>query len=202
MCILLSLVLFRPCGRGEKPGNKWNSESYETIFWYVPHPGALVWLVVESNCFCCISLLHSKISAQCRLNIWGHSEDFSTSTISSWIFAIPCPLVPALFVGFSIPLILFRPFIMIVGGMVHVNSVKFTLHIMLGAPIPILAISDNIILWFIDSPVFKIVKSLNITLVGVPSFIVGTCMGYVTSSSLKCYKDRSFVSVWLRHESF
>ena len=41
MCIFLSLILFGPCGRGAKVGNKWNSISTETIFLGVPHPGSL-----------------------------------------------------------------------------------------------------------------------------------------------------------------
>ena len=44
--------------------------------------------------------------------------------------------------------------------------------------------SMNIVLWFIDSPRFKIVKNLSITLVGVPSFHVGEIMASVSSSKL------------------
>ena len=62
---------------------------------------------------------------------------------------------------------------------------------MLGSPIPILAISRNIIVWFIDHPGLKIVKSLNINIVGFLSFGFGYGLDYVTSSSLNCCKDRS-----------
>ena len=64
---------------------------------------------------------------------------------------------------------------------------------MLGEPPPILVISGIIFLLFIDSPGFMIVKFLRITIVGVPSFSVGAGMGYVTSSSFNCCKERSFV---------
>ena len=52
MYILLSLAIFGPCGRGKKVRNKWNNKLSETIFWDVPHPVHLVWLVVESNNIC------------------------------------------------------------------------------------------------------------------------------------------------------
>ena len=42
MCILLSLVLFGPCGRGEKVEKKRNDKSSETICWAVTHPEPLV----------------------------------------------------------------------------------------------------------------------------------------------------------------
>ena len=42
-----------------------------------------------------------------------------------------------------------------------------------------------------DSPGFNIVKSLNITLVGVPSFSFGSGIGFGSSFSLNCFKDRS-----------
>ena len=58
MCILLSLVVFGPCGRGEKVGNKWNNESSETILWAKTNPGTLVWLVIESNNFGYVILRH------------------------------------------------------------------------------------------------------------------------------------------------
>ena len=170
-------------------GNKLNNKSSETIFWSVTHLIPLVWLVVYSNNICYVVLGYSTISTQCRLHIWGQSEDFSISNISVLVFAIPCSLVPSLFVGFSLPLLLFIPLIMLVGWMVHVHSIKFTLFIVLGTSIPILAISGNIIIWFIDSPRFNIFNSLNITLVGVPSFGVGAVLSYVTSFSLKYCKS-------------
>ena len=62
---------------------------------------------------------------------------------------------------------------MFVGCMVHSYSIKFTFHIFLGAPHPILSISDYLVFLFLDTPVFNIFKYLNITLVGVPYFSVG-----------------------------
>ena len=56
-----------------------------------------------------------------------------------------------------------------------------------------MAISGNIFLWFIDSPGFNIVKSLKITIVGVPSFSVGAGLGYVNYSSFNCCKEIIFV---------
>ena len=90
---------------------------------------------------------------------------------------------------------------MLIGWMVRVDSIKFPFRIFLGAPIPILAISGDIMFWFVDSPLFNIFKSLNITLVGYPSFSVGTGMGSVTSSSLDCFKDKSFVFLQLGQTS-
>ena len=49
-----------------------------------------------------------------------------------------------------------------------------------GGPPQILAISGNILLRFIDTPVFNIIISLNITIVGVSYFIVVADLGYVT----------------------
>ena len=40
MYILLSLVLFGPCRRGVKVGNKRNNKSLDTIFCEVPHQGS------------------------------------------------------------------------------------------------------------------------------------------------------------------
>ena len=84
---------------------------------------------------------------------------------------------------------------MFFGWMVHVNSIKFSFHIVLEAPIGILVMSDNIFLWFIYPPGFNIVNYLRINIVGVPSFNVGfgTDMGYVTYYPVNCCKDRSFV---------
>ena len=64
---------------------------------------------------------------------------------------------------------------------------------MIGEPPPILAISGNILLLFIDYPGFKIVKSLNIALVRIPSFSIGAGLGYVKSSSFNCCKEILFV---------
>ena len=81
MCILLNLILFRPCGRGSKLVNKQNNKSSENICWAVLHPDVLVWLVIDSNNFCYVSLGHYTISEQYRLHMWGQSEAFSTFTI-------------------------------------------------------------------------------------------------------------------------
>ena len=56
--------------------------------------------------------------------------------------------------------------------MVNIHSIKFTFYLVLGVPPPILAISGNISLWFLDRPGLKIVKSLNITLFGVPFLVL------------------------------
>ena len=64
---------------------------------------------------------------------------------------------------------------------------------MIGEPPPILAISGNILLLFIDYPGFKIIKSLNIALVRIPSFSIGAGLGYVKSSSFNCCKEILFV---------
>ena len=86
----------------------------------------LVLLVLDSNNFCCVNLVHPTVSSKCILHLWGQSEAFATSTISSWVFTAPCTLGHALFVGLYLPLIYFSPFIMNIGWMVHVHSIKFT----------------------------------------------------------------------------
>ena len=193
MCILLRLVLLGVCVRGEKVVDKWNNKSSKTILWAVPHPGPLVWQVLESYHFF-ISLEYSTISAQCRLYLWRQSEAFSTSTIPSWVFTIPYSLVPTIFVGLSLTLIFFIPFTMLVVWMVHVNSIKFPFRPVLGAPIPIMAISGNLVLWFIDYPGFNIVNYLSIELFGVPSFILGLGLGSVTFFYFNYCKDFFFKS--------
>ena len=124
--------------------------------------------------------------------MWGQSEDFSTSIISSWVFTIPCSMGPDVFVGFSLPLTFFVTFIMLIFWMIHVHSIKFLFHIVIRAPIPILAISGNYILWFIEYPGFKIVKCLNITLVRVTSFFLVRFWVLLTPSSLNCCNGRGF----------
>ena len=188
-------VYFWPCGRGAKAGNKWNNRLSVTIFWAVPHPVSLVWMVVESNNFCYFRLGHSTASAQFRLHMWGHSKSFYTSATSSWVFTIPCTLVPDQFVGFYIPLFFFALFILLGGWMFYVHSIKFPFRIVLGSPSPILAVSGNIFLWFLDTPGFKIVKSLNMSLAGLHSFSVGADISSVISSSLECCNNRIFFSL-------
>ena len=65
--------------------------------------------------------------------------------------------------------------------MVHVHAIKFTTHLVLGAPPPILAISSDLLLCFLDVTGLKVVKSLNKNLVGVNFFSVIECLGYVPS---------------------
>ena len=180
--------------KGRKLGKEWNNKWSDTICWAVTYRSPLIWFFVESNRFCYVRLGYSTISAQCIMHLWGNNEDFPNENIFSWVFTITCTLGPDLFVGFYIPLILLKPFNMFVFWMVYVHFIKFPLHIVLGAPTPILTISSNIILLFTDSPWSNIVKSLNITLVGVPYFSVGVCAGLVsvTFSSLNCCKNRSF----------
>ena len=118
--------------------------------------------------------------------------DFSTSTFSCWVFTIPCYLLPELFVGLYLPILSFQPFIMLVVWMVQVHSIKSPFHIFPGPPIPILSIYGNIIIWFIYSPGFKIVKYFNITIVGVTYFSFGAGTVSVTSSHLNCSKFKRF----------
>ena len=70
--------------------------------------------------------------------------------------------------------------------MVHVNSIRFPFHPVLGVLIPILIISGNL------SFDFLIFKSLNITLVGGPSFLVGVGMGSVTYYLLEFFEEIFF----------
>ena len=149
-------------------GNKWNNRSYAYSGLYVSNPGPLVWLVVESNHFCYFILVNPTVSEQCRLYLWGKSEWFYASTISILYCTILCTMGPSLFPGLYIPMFFFWPFIMFIEWMVHVHTIKFNIHLMLWAPTPILSISINIVLWFLDALVFKVGKYLNIPIVGVP----------------------------------
>ena len=96
------------------------------------------------------------------------------------------------FVGLYLPLFLFSPFIILFACIFDVHSIKFTFHIVLGAPIKILDMYENPIFWFIDYPGFNIVKSLSINLVGVPSFSVGVVLDSIISFYLNCCKYRFF----------
>ena len=102
-------------------------------------------------------------------------------------------LGPALFAGFSLPLFFFSTFIMIFGCMVDIHSINFLFRIVLGEPPPILAISGNVFLWFIDSPGFKIFKLLNIILFGLPYFSGGVDLVSLKFSSLDCCKYRTSI---------
>ena len=119
-------------GRGETLGDKLNNKSHVYSCLGMPSPGPLVWLVVEFNDFCCLWLENSAVIAQFRLNIWGHSALFYIFVISLWVSTIPCTLLAALFVGFSNSLLLFWPFIMLFGWIVHVHTIKCTFHIFCG----------------------------------------------------------------------
>ena len=68
------------------------------------------------------------------------------------------------------------------------DSIKFPFHAVFGVPPPILAISGNILLRFLYSPVFNIFRSLDITPVKVLFFSVGAGIGSITSYSLKYCK--------------
>ena len=142
--ILLSLVLLGKCGKGAKVGNKWNNWWSVTIFWSVPHPVTLVLPVVESNNFCYVSLINSTVGPKFRLHMWGKSEAFPTSTISSWDFTILCILGPALF--FASLLFYFSSAhspCLLAGCFMSISSKTF--YLLLGAPLPILSISGNLI---------------------------------------------------------
>ena len=132
MCVLLSLLIFGPCGGGAKEGKKWNSRSSVKIFWVVPHPSPLVWLIVDSNYYFYLRLENSTVSEKCILNLWGKSEAFSTSTNLSRVFTITCILGHAIFVGFYLSLFFFSLFIMPVGCMVHVHSIEIPSVLSLG----------------------------------------------------------------------
>ena len=93
MCILLSLVIFRPCGRVTIVEKKLNYRAYVTIFWAVTHSCTLFWLVVGCNNFWYFDLVHSTVSVKCGPHMWGHSEWFSASNISIWVSTIPCMLL-------------------------------------------------------------------------------------------------------------
>ena len=147
------------------------------------YPVPLFWLPMYLNPPCYLILGHYTVSKKCRLYLWGQSKAFSVSHIYSWVFTIPCTMGSPLFVGLYLPLIFFIPFSMLVGWMFHVHIIKFPFRILLGTPPPILAISGNLFLWFFYSSKFKISKSLNITLVGVAYFSVGSGLGSVNSSS-------------------
>ena len=61
---------------------------------------------------------------------------------------------------------------------------KFCIHVVIKGPLPIIFISSNLVFKFIDSPGFKVGKSLKITLVGLTFYKVSAVMGSVSSSSL------------------
>ena len=55
-------------------GNKWNNREFLYSFLYLSITGPLVLLVVKPNHPCDFSLVHSILSAQCRLNLGGQIE--------------------------------------------------------------------------------------------------------------------------------
>ena len=101
-----------------------------------------------------------------------------------------CPLYDGTcpFVG---GMIFYFPFIMYIGWMVHVYTIKFHIYIMLGAPPLILSISSNIIPEFLDVSGFNVGNYLDISLVGFPSFSVSVGLVYFYFS-LGCCKDSLF----------
>ena len=145
----------------------------------VSHTGYLVWLVIESNNFCYFCLGQYKVRAKFRFNLRWQSEWFSVSIIYIWVYTITSTLGNELFVGLYITLLLFWPFIMIVGWMVHVNQFKFTIHLVLGAPPTVLDISSNLVFEFIDAKVLKVGNYLNITfLESLPLLLVWVCVRF------------------------
>ena len=153
--------------------------------WMYISPNA-IWPFMENSYsntifVCCFGLIHSTVSAQCRLNLFVHSDLFSASAVYILVSTIPCTLGPALFVGFYLPLILLGLFIMFIFWMFHVHTINFPINLVLGSSPPILAISINLFLWFLDAAVFKVGNYFNITRVGIPSFSVSMGLGYVFS---------------------
>ena len=133
--------------------------------------------------------------------LWVHIQWFLAPNISIWFSTIPCIMGPALFSGLFLPLIFFLLFIVSIGWMVHINTIKFTIHIVLGSPPTTLAISSNLVLWFIHAPGFKVDKPPNTTLSGVPYFSVSTGLGYILPYSLYCCKEISFVFLCISQTS-
>ena len=119
------------------------------------------------------SLVHSTVGAQLILYMLVQSEVFYTSTVSILISTIPCNMGPESFVIFYISMFFFFPFIMFIGWVVHVHSIKFPFHLVPGVPPQILDTSSSLVLCFLDYPGFKVGYTLNITLVGLLSFSVG-----------------------------
>ena len=161
---------------------KWDNRSSVANFWAVSHPGPIFWLVVESIFLFKTGKFHIQWIMQ---TAYVRTEWVISNFRYFHLFTIHCTLGPALFLGFSIPLFFFGPFIVFIGCMVHVHSIKYPFHFVLGAPPQILAISSNILLWFIDMPGFKIVKFLNVVFckkrdkIGhLLSFVPQTCFSF------------------------
>ena len=90
----------------------------------VPHPLPLVWLVIESNHFWYFLLVSYTVSSQFRLYMREHIEWFSVFTIPIWFFIIPCMMEPEICIVLSLPMIFFCLFIVIVGWVVLVHTIK------------------------------------------------------------------------------
>ena len=144
-----------------------------TIWCTLVHPGLQFWLIVDSNNSCYFILGHYTFSAQYRLNIWVQNEEFFTSTSYNLVFKIPSTFGPALFIGFSISMLFLILFNMLVGWVIHVHSIKFPFHLVLGEPSPKLALCSNLFLWFLDTTGFNIFNYLKVIIVGVLSFNFG-----------------------------
>ena len=86
--------------------------------------------------------------------------------------------------------VFFLPFIMLIVCMFYAHAIKFPINLMLGVPPPILAISINIVPWFLDAPGFNVVNSLSINIFGIPHFSVIAGLGSVSSTSLYFFNYR------------
>ena len=125
-----------------------------------------------SQWFFYVSLVHSTISTNFRTHLCGKSEAFSTSTISNRFFTVPCFLWPELFLCFSIYLILFSPFIMIIWWMVHLNSINFPFYLVIGAPIPTILTYLLVILICLQYGYKSTITTANITMNEIYNFIL------------------------------
>ena len=133
----------------------------------MPHPGALFWLFLYFNRFL---FQPGKFHSKCIIQIASVSTEWGIFHFHYFHFSFHNPLYACIcpFLGLSFPLFFFILFIVLVLWMVHVHSIKFTFRIVLGALSPILDISGYLYIWFLDTPGFNIIESLNITLVGFP----------------------------------
>ena len=185
---MLSLVIFGSCGRRENLGNKWNNRSSVTILWDVHHPVSLVWLVVESIFF---KFQTGTFHSQCIIKNASVRTEWGILCLHYFHLSFHNPLYAGTcnFYRLLSSHFFFSSPIMFIWWMFHLNSIKFPFHLVLGAPPPILAIHGNILLWFIDTPWFNIVKYLNISIFIIISFSFGACIGSVNSYSLDWCKE-------------
>ena len=135
------------------------------------------------------------VSAQCRLHLSGRSELFYASSIVNFIFHYSLYVGTCPFCNLISSYDFLCPFVVFIVWMAHVHVLKFTINLVIWAPPSIVAISKNLVLWFIYARVFKFHKYLYKTLVLFPYFSVITSLGCFSSSSLYCFKYRSFVFI-------